>query len=34
VEVNGDRLSVEAVAKENAPFTPYNGSARTDLGGP
>jgi len=34
VEVNGDRLSVEAVARENAPFTPYNGSARTDLGGP
>jgi len=33
VQVDGDRLSVEAVALGNAPFTPYNGRARMDLGG-
>jgi 3',5'-cyclic AMP phosphodiesterase CpdA len=33
IEVDGNRLSVEAVAVGNAPFTPYNGRSRVDLGG-
>jgi hypothetical protein len=34
VQVDGERLSVEAVAVGNAPFTPYSGRARLDLSEP
>jgi 3',5'-cyclic AMP phosphodiesterase CpdA len=33
VQVDGNKLSVEVVAMDNAPFAPYGGRARTDLGG-
>jgi 3',5'-cyclic AMP phosphodiesterase CpdA len=34
VEVDGDRLSIEAIAAGNAPFTPYNGRSKTELTDP
>ena len=34
VQVDGDRLSVEAIAVGNAPFTPYNGGSRFELADP
>jgi len=34
VQVDGDRLSVEAVAVGNASFTPYNGQSRFELADP
>lgn len=34
VQVDGNRLSVEAVAVGNAPFTPYGGKSRIDLNDP
>jgi len=34
VQVDGARLSVEAVAVGNAPFTPYHGKARLELSDP
>lgn len=34
VQVDGSRLSVEAVAVGNAPFTPYGGKSRIDLNDP
>jgi hypothetical protein len=34
VQVDGDRLSVEAIAVGNASFTPYNGQSRFELADP
>jgi 3',5'-cyclic AMP phosphodiesterase CpdA len=31
VQVDGDRLSLEAIAAGNAPFTPYNGRSQVEL---
>ena len=34
IQVDGERLSVEAIAMGNAPFTPYNGQSRFELADP